>query len=198
MVLPYSRIMGHAANFAEQIAKAAEQELARISIWRRDSESGSIDKIDLPVCESYTYDRGLLKVVVDEGVVDVMRRLRAEMLPNETGGIVVGYFDFNVGTLFIVSALPPPPDSHHSPTSFIRGVEGLEERLKDVAQRTANIVGYVGEWHSHPDGHSADPSGTDVVQLTALATKMSEDGLSAIQIIVSADDVHITLGAVLN
>jgi hypothetical protein len=195
-VLPYTRVVGHAANFAEQIGLIADQQEAKIMVWKRDAQIGAVTHVAVPVQPSTTYQPGNLKIVMDAGVIDEMKRLRAEMLPNETGGVIIGYFDFNVNALCIVAALPPPPDSQHSPTSFVRGIQGLEDRLNDIARRTANIVGYVGEWHSHPDGHSAAPSGADVMQLTALAAKMSEDGLSAVQIIVAENDVRVLHGAI--
>ena len=57
-------------------------------------------------------------------------------------------------------------------------------------------MGYVGEWHSHPDGYSSAPSGHDLYQLVYLALGMSDDGLPAVSVIVSEDEVQILGGVV--
>jgi hypothetical protein len=72
----------------------------------------------------------------------------------------------------------------------------LAEAVKDAAKRTAGMVGYVGEWHSHPPGHSASPSRHDLVQLVHLALGMADDGLPAVQLIVGEQDLQILQGAV--
>ncbi len=184
----------HAANFAERVRDVANDDGPRISIWKRDSRSGSVAHFEMPVRGYRTFTPAGVKIVLDDGIADTMQAIRSSALPNETGGVLVGYFDFNVGTLFIAAALPPPPDSVSTPKSFVRGTEGLEERLDEIARRTANIVTYIGEWHSHPTGHSARPSGEDVVQLTTLAVKMAEEGLSAVQIIVAEHEMRVLHG----
>jgi hypothetical protein len=50
--------------------------------------------------------------------------------------------------------------------------------------------GYIGEWHSHPPGHSASPSRHDIEQLIHLALGMFDDGLPAIQLIVGEHDIQ--------
>ena len=58
------------------------------------------------------------------------------------------------------------------------------------------MVGYIGEWHSHPPGHSASPSRDDIEQLVHLTLGMAEDGLPAIQLIVGEQDLHLLQGEV--
>lgn len=122
--------------------------------------------------------------------------IRAEQLPNETGGVLVGYYDLNLKTVVIVDALPPPPDSKVTPHSFERGTSGLAEKMHDISMRTAGVVGYVGEWHSHPDNFPALPSTDDLIQLSYLALGMAGDGLPAIQIIVNESEMSISQGEV--
>jgi integrative and conjugative element protein (TIGR02256 family) len=117
-------------------------------------------------------------------------------LPNETGGVLLGYHDFNVGAIVLVDALPAPSDSHASPGSFERGTSGLVSAVQDASARTAGIVGYVGEWHSHPRGHSAKPSRDDLIQLAELSLGMHGDGLPALQLIVGENDIQVLQGMV--
>lgn len=123
-----------------------------------------------------------------------MQLLREEALPNETGGILLGYYDFNVNSVVVVAGMPPPGDSKHSRTGFERGILGVKESVEAAAIRTAGIVGYIGEWHSHPPGHSTDPSRDDLIQLTHLALGMADDGLPAVQIIIGENDVRVLQG----
>jgi integrative and conjugative element protein (TIGR02256 family) len=177
--------------------KYSQQDDAKIAIWDRDNETGETQAHFVPVFKESLHAIGEFGIYLDEGVEKGLHAMRAACLPCETGGILLGYHDLVAKTIVIVKACPAPADSAGTPTSFERGTEGVEEKLEDVKKRTANIVGYVGEWHSHPDGHSANPSGHDVVQLTGLAKAMHEDGLPAIQLIVGEGTIGITLAEVL-
>jgi hypothetical protein len=75
-------------------------------------------------------------------------------------------------------------------------VAGLAEAVEIAAKRTAGVVGYLGEWHSHPPRHSAHPSRDDMLQLVYLALGMSDEGLPAVSLIVGEDDIQILQGAV--
>ena len=113
--------------------------------------------------------------------------MRNANLPNETGGVLLGYFDLRLGWLVVVDAFPAPADSHASRTGFERGVEGTLASVAEAGRRTAEIVRYVGEWHSHPAGHSAAPSVDDYLQGSELALGMAEEGLPALQLIVGRE-----------
>ena len=53
-----------------------------------------------------------------------------------------------------------------------------------MSTRTAGMLQYVGEWHSHPDGCSVQASGTDQQALKMLMQQMAFDGLPALMLIV--------------
>jgi len=137
-----------------------------------------------------------LTIFYDEGLATYLESLRRAALPNETGGVLLGYHDFNVGAIVLVDALPAPPDSRASPRHFERGIAGLEEAVREVSSRTAGIVGYVGEWHSHPRGHSSAPSRDDLIQLAEISLGMHGDGLPALQLIVGERDIQVLQGMV--
>lgn len=87
-----------------------------------------------------------------------------------------------------VAAMPlEPPDSKEETDGFVRGVCGLEEVVKAAQERTGQIVGYVGEWHSHPPNHSSKPSGDDLLLLGHLAVRLSEDGQPALMLIAGEE-----------
>jgi len=195
-VLPYSQITLHGSNLSEQIRRANKSTSPAIKVWEHDSETGSIAHHSVEPVAEKAHELGNYMVYCDKGVEDTMFAIRAEQLPNETGGILVGYYDLNLKAVVIVDALPPPPDSKATPHSFERGTEGLAEKMNDISSRTAGVVGYVGEWHSHPDNYPAVPSTDDLIQLSYLALGMAGDGLPALQVIVNETDMSISQGEV--
>jgi len=78
-----------------------------------------------------------------------------EYRPSETGGITLGRINRNRRILYVTEALPPPPDSKHSPTRFVRGTKGVRTAHKNAKDRTGAAIGYVAEWHTHPNGPSS-------------------------------------------
>ena len=55
------------------------------------------------------------------------------------------------------------------------------------------MVDYVGEWHSHPKGVPATPSGLDVVLLAHLAAVLAADGVPGVMLIVGERDLSVSL-----
>ncbi len=196
LVMPYSRILGHSSTLAEQVQAAAVSEDALIRVWQRDPVCGAIEVHDVPVRPEQRLGPGELGLYIDEGAVQQLRQWRQQGFPNETGGVLLGYYDFNIKAVVVVAGLPAPSDSKASPAFFERGIAGLAEAVKDASERTAGMVRYIGEWHSHPPGHSASPSRDDFVQLVHLALGMADDGLPAVQLIVGEKDVQILQGMV--
>jgi integrative and conjugative element protein (TIGR02256 family) len=193
-VLPYSRIVVHAATLAEQVRLISNQQKADIRVWCRDPESGAIQAYPVPVFQELRFDFGDLDLFIDEGVVQKLHAERANKSPEETGGILLGFYDFNINAVVVVDALPAPADSKSTVASFERGVEGLRAYVAEVARRTAGVVQYIGEWHSHPPGHTADPSTDDLYQLIFLSLRMAEDGLPAVSLIVGESSIQVMKG----
>lgn len=195
--LPYSSVVAHAATLAEQLIRRHEQPQAAIQVWHRDPVTGAVEVFDVPVHAPIVRPRGPLAVHLDKGLEDKLQRLRMAALPVESGGVLLGYHDLNLGEAVIVDILPPPPDSRHGEGHFERGVDGLLEAYKAVQRRTGNVVGYLGEWHSHPRGHTAKQSHDDMLQLFKLALGMADDGLPVIQLIVGENEIELYSGEVI-
>lgn len=187
MVMSYTAVVAHAALLAEQLRTLAATPDAAIRVWTRNVADGAITAHAVPVCDERVISLDDMALFIDNGVVEKMHRLRESHLPNETGGILLGYHDLNVNAIVVVDAFPAPLDSRSGPASFERGVLGVSDAAREAHRRTAGVVGYIGEWHSHPPGHSTDPSGDDFYQLVYLALGMSHDGLPAVSLIVGAD-----------
>lgn len=195
MVMPYSRVMVAAATLAEEVPALLRSPKAAVRVWARLAGVGSIDVHDMPVEPERRFTLGKLGVYVDEGMQRWLFDQRQRSLPAETGGILLGYYDLNVHELVLVTALPAPPDSLATAGSFERGIEGLKAQVADAARRTAGVVQYVGEWHSHPPGVAAAPSHDDLYQLIHLALAMRDEGLPGVQLIVGERDLSIAMSA---
>lgn len=196
VAMPYSRIAAHASTLAEQVMLRSQSEGACLRIWERNPDTGGVSVHDVEPTTERRLQFGELTAFYDDGLAAHLRALRLAALPNETGGVLLGFHDFNVGAIVLVDALPAPADSQASPGSFERGTSGLARAVQDASVRTAGIVGYVGEWHSHPRGHSARPSRDDLVQLAELSLGMHGDGLPALQLIVGENEIQVLQGMV--
>lgn len=189
-IMPYSKIMNHATTLSEQLILASETTVADISVWNRGID-GRVSNYRITPEPEISMSINGFDIYIDEGLVKKIKDLRSQKLPNETGGILLGYYDFNVKTIVIVDALPAPADSLASPTSFERGINGTQDKMLVVRKVTADMVGYIGEWHSHPTGHSAKPSKDDLYQLAFLSLGMAEDGFPAISLIMGESDMRV-------
>lgn len=189
----------HAAVLASQIRQLRDQQSPCIRVWSLSSDIGNILAWDVPIhFPIYCFHKGW-KVLWDEGIVDKLRRIRNSGLPKETGGVIVGYIDHKIQSIIIVDVLKAPPDSEADQTGFTRGAEGLKETLDEIARRTANIVGYLGEWHSHPLFVSAYPSQMDRELIELLAETRALEGEPALMVIVgSAGELSITVGELID
>jgi proteasome lid subunit RPN8/RPN11 len=95
------------------------------------------------------------QVRVAPSAVAAMRALMCEFAPDETGGIALGRVDFNERIVYVTGALPPPPDSRHSPSQFVRGKKSVRAEHERAMRRTGSTIGYAVEWHTHPRGPRA-------------------------------------------
>lgn len=196
MVMPYEKVLGHAATLAEQIRRIAGQDQAIIRVWQRDPANGAVEMHEIQAQREQNLRVGDSDLFISSGTERKLRQWRSDAFPNETGGVLLGYYDFNIGAVIVVTALPAPVDSKSDPSSFKRGIAGLTRAVEQASKRTSGVVSYIGEWHSHPPGHSASPSSDDLIQLIHLALGMDDDGLPAVQLIVGDDDIQVLQGKV--
>jgi len=196
LVMPYSKIIGHAAMFADQIRQLSSATEPAIRVWSKDDTSGAVSAFSMEVKDELHLPFDGLDLFIDTGVQEKMALLRNDHLPAETGGILLGYYDFNVNAVVVVDALPAPRDSKATNGSFERGLEGVIESVIEARRRTAGIVGYIGEWHSHPKGYSTDPSGDDKYQLVFLTLGLAMEGLPAVMLIVGDEGLCALHGVV--
>lgn len=183
-VIPGELVHLHGALLARQIRLRSAEPTAHIQVWRAHPDTGEVSTHAFGVTSPWIDNCLGFEIVWDHGLRTKLRAMREQALPKESGGVLLGYGDNMTRRIYVVDALSPPPDSYQSREEFQRGVQGLAARISEAAARTANIVNYIGEWHSHPRGVEANLSGTDLFQLVELALLLRQDGAPALMLIV--------------
>lgn len=194
MALSNELIWLHGSILARQIRLLSDKEEAQIKIWDHDVLSGAVSAHDIQACKPSHAEVGDWTIWWDASIEDSMSRLRNDELPNETGGILLGFVDQKIKTISVVLARSAPEGSTSTHQGFVRGTAGVKEDIDECRIRTGGIVSYIGEWHSHPRGCKSDPSTHDRKQLDYLEDVMARDGSPAISMIVSDSTLSVSLG----
>ena len=106
-------------------------------------------------------------------------------IPQETGGVLVGYYTENLRCAVATDASGPPPDSQAGRTWFHRGTRGLDSWLDRLWSEKGHY--FIGEWHCHM-GTVSSPSPTDYFQLREIA--FSTEYQCAIPLLLIVCDLH--------
>ena len=193
--VPQHLVAMHSGIGARALQQCLVRDEAVLRIWSSDDclnvhahriEQFPVFKVDIEGWQIHT----------DEAFVQKVVRYRKNKLPKETGGVLVGGFDQQNRILYLVDVIPSPPDSEEWPTLYIRGRQGLEGAVNQVRERTDGQLQYMGEWHSHPKGHSTEPSNDDKKVLEWLAKHTARDCNPPVMLIVGEKDVRIFLGSI--
>lgn len=88
---------------------------------------------------------------IRSGVLYDLERTAQNGLPNETGGLLVGYRSDN-GEVVIQELIGPGPKARHSPVRFLPDHVWQCERLDAIYHESGGRFVYVGDWHTHPRG----------------------------------------------
>ena len=119
-----------------------------------------------------------------ESVIQSLLATRKDKLPKETGGVLVGSFNMQSQIIYVVDMVGNIPDSMEYPDAFIRGYEGLSDKIQSTQDVTAGNLTYAGEWHSHPDRAKCLPSSEDQQVMQWINDHMSAEGLPPLMLIV--------------
>lgn len=189
--LPQHLAALHAAIGAGVLPAILAANGAAIRVWRADRTSLAVDDVNIEPAPVHKVRLGEWTLYMDAWLLDRLAGLRVEKLPNETGGVLVGAFDLERRIAYVVDTVPSPPDSQEWPVLYIRGCEGLPNRVREIMDVTAGQLHYIGEWHSHPDGYGCCPSNDDLQVFTWLTEHMEADGLPALMMIVGDDGMVV-------
>lgn len=188
--IPEANVAILASLAARHMREVVDKGVAAINIWTL-LPSGAVEADGIEPAPSLRVDADGWTVVIDDALMFELRTKRAAKLPSETGGILAGVVDADRQVIIIVEAYPAPPDSVGDESRFKRGVQGPLDSLAEMVAVTGGQVRYVGEWHSHPPGHDAYPSGVDLHQLLFLRSELIRESLPPLMLIIGEDDFSV-------
>lgn len=124
------------------------------------------------------------RVRIRQDLIDQLIHQAQEAAPNETGGILIGMVATKQRTIYITRLLDAPGDSEHCPYAFKMGVNDIPDQVRTIMQKTGNLIRYVGEWHSHPQGPSS-LSQKDQETVQQLRTYLNKIGMPTLVMVVT-------------
>jgi len=195
-VIPQDLVALHAAIGASAFRIALGRDAAEATVWSVGENGLGVEHIEIQPTAALSQQYGDWTVVMDQWLLDKVARMRLDGLPNETGGVLIGAHDMQRRVLYLVDALPSPPDSEEWPTLYVRGSRGLTRRIDEVEETTGGQLGYAGEWHSHPRGRGPSPSGDDRKVFAWLQEHLGLEALPAAMLIAGADDSALFVGSI--
>lgn len=194
-----SRVPQHYVAMHSGIAAAALQRVLRadtafIAIWTSDTKL-NVRCFEVEALAAQEFSANGWRVITDSRFLKKIAFVRQAKSKKETGGVLIGSFDHKNRIIYIVDTIQSPPDSEEWPTLYIRGCEGLKGAIDEVIRRTDGQLQYIGEWHSHPDGYSTNPSGDDRKVFSWLNEHLARDGNPPVMLIAGEKDFRIFVQA---
>lgn len=179
---------------AGHLIRQLDHEGTSARVWRLEPSTGGISPMEIALSPVGRIESSGTKITIAHDVIAAMRLFRKKSAPNETGGILLGSFDIVRNVVHIVAALPAPEDSRQSPTYFVRGSAHLKPLVDHIARGSAGQIGYLGEWHSHPDGVAARPSADDEQVFSYLQSHIGPTGAPFSMVICGKDETWLRTG----
>jgi len=84
------------------------------------------------------------------GIKEMLLRNCERHAPNETGGVLIGIANYKTRTIHVFDIISEPQGSKGTCNGFIRGAKSLPAEIEDIKRVTGDVIGYIGEWHTHP------------------------------------------------
>lgn len=132
-----------------------------------------VHKIEVP--QYYCYDVDTWHVRISDNVIkDIMEQAMVAGLL-ETGGYLIGQCNIKTNTIHVIDTIEAPEDTIHRGDYLVLGKAGVKKKLSQIERKSGATFGYVGEWHSHPNGPD-DFSTTDFEEFANKAEEMIADG----------------------
>ena len=132
-----------------------------------------VNKIEIPQFYCYNVDTWKVRIC-DKVVNDILEQ--TEMAGRyETGGYLIGQCNLKTNTIHVIDTIEAPEDTIHRGDYLVLGKAGVKKKLLQIERRSGATFGYVGEWHSHPNGPD-DFSTTDFKEFANKAEEMRVEG----------------------
>jgi hypothetical protein len=159
-------------------------------MYMRDEYGGlKVQKIEVP--QFCCYDVDTWNVRICNKVVNEIVEQTEMAGKYETGGYLIGQCNLKTNTIHVIDTIEAPEDTIHRGDYLVLGKAGIRKKLSQIERRSGATFGYVGEWHSHPNGPSGF-SATDFEEFANKAEEMKADGAAKpiLEVLVSPAGVN--------
>lgn len=170
-ILADDAISAYAASMSITIKNIFKGNNADGGCWiYRPGIDGSmqVQRIDVPMFYCYNDDGWCVRISaqVMEAIIDQANCAGIY----ETGGYLVGQCNQKTKTIHVVDQIKAPNDTIHKGDYLILGKQGVKKNLSHIERRSGSTFGYIGEWHSHPNG----PNEFSVTDSNEFVNKLEE------------------------
>lgn len=90
------------------------------------------------------------KVWISSNSLDRIRSLYTEFLPNEVGGVLLGYWLRGEGQIVIEDVTGPGPNAKHCRNRYSPDHEHDQKLIDEKYKESERKITYLGDWHTHP------------------------------------------------
>lgn len=150
----------HSASFTAGFKKIVKQKRMKegyiqLNFYDEDNDtpfSFRIIKIFQTIVLKCRKNKPEWEVRIKSGIDASLKELLDKSKPNETGGFLIGLINTNTNTIYVTRTTKAPSDSISSPYAFVRGISHIPEEIIKIQELTGGMIGYIGEWHTHPNG----------------------------------------------
>ncbi len=187
-VIPQDLIALHSAICSRSILNSITKPDAQAYIWSSDPDTLTVKCYIIPIYKVIFKKHDKWTLYFDNWLLQKIAKVRLNKLPNETGGILIGSYDMQRKIIYVVDTILSPSDSEEWPFSYIRGANGLNNKLENVRRKTLRMLEYIGEWHSHPKEYHTKPSTEDKKSFQWISENMQLDGHPPLMMIAGDED----------
>ncbi|MBL4879790.1 MAG: ThiF family adenylyltransferase, partial [Oleispira sp.] len=183
--------------FSGLLSKAIQKNISSpegsIEIWQLYDDF-SVNKLDFSLDNWVQIEIEGWSININRKLIHLMSDFRKSKLPNETGGILLGGVDTQHKKIYLVDSILSPRDSVEKRTIYIRGLENVKEEIAKISKLTNDSIGYLGEWHSHPNNCSLDMSSDDIHLFKELIDEARLRGVPTLMLIQGENSFNLYIG----
>tara|TARA_R110001599_G_scaffold159052_2_gene346337 strand:- start:145638 stop:146030 length:393 start_codon:yes stop_codon:yes gene_type:complete len=108
------------------------------------------------------FDQFSLRVIVHLDVIEQLKTFR-QIKPKdvEACGLLLGRA-YN-HAIEVTAFTPPQVSDRRTRSSYSRKSKGHAEQAVNIWKHSSGLIGYLGEWHTHPE-HNPLPSSKDLIE----------------------------------
>src|SRR5262245_43580637 len=87
---------------------------------------------------------------IPEKMFEAMTIEADRTFPDETGGVLLGYWAKPYSEVVVTQLIGPGPRAIHKRNRFIPDSDYQEEEIARLYKESGHLHVYLGDWHTHP------------------------------------------------